>query len=330
MATELTYSIGATGRDYATLAAFLADVGTGVSNDLVSDDTNILLEMYNDAVFTISASIAFNTAYGAGKTDATRTITIRPASGHGFLDNIDTDDPLKFYGTSKGVTLNYTSGYIGIWPCAYMVIDGLQFSRSNGYALYVSAGVNPTALVKNCIFDFGTYGTGIGFNGVYAKMENCAIFHGLTTGAIVETRGTPTYKNVTVIRYSDASADTDSVGIKKLTEGNPNLINCASFGHTTDYQNANLTNCASSDATGSAGLINLTAGDQFEGLSSSGPDARLKATSDLIAAGSNTGTTEDIYGTTRDVTTPDIGAYEYVASMGGSSLLLKTMQHYYG
>jgi len=77
MVTIFTKTVGATARDYATIALAEADVSTiATSADLVSNDEAVVFELYNDATFSQVVVID-----GSLTTDATRNVTYKAATG---------------------------------------------------------------------------------------------------------------------------------------------------------------------------------------------------------------------------------------------------------
>ena len=84
MVTTITKTVGATGRDYSTIAAAEADIITilsdaGHGTDMVSDDVAIIFELYIDGAGSSQTFAEAVTVDAAVTTDATRNITFRAA-----------------------------------------------------------------------------------------------------------------------------------------------------------------------------------------------------------------------------------------------------------
>jgi len=115
-------------------------------------------------------------------------------------------------------------------------------------------------------------------------------------------------------------------GIGSLVNGSTLVKNCAVFDVQDDCiaSAVTMTTSATSDATGSAGLINLTETDQFVSTA----DSHIKSGSDLIDTGTDLGATFniDIDGRDRDAEgdTWDVGCHELVALIG-SAMLFETI-----
>lgn len=159
--------------------------------------------------------------------------------------------------------------------------------------------------------------------------ENNAIFTVTNTIVYGKGRGSDFRGGNVTVRYCTYFTDAASHGI--LSDSGSDIKNTFAGGYSTeDFFGTTTTgsHCASEDASAddqfTSSLINLTTANQFVNASlGSSADFTLKSGSDLEAAGTPIGgITTDIIGTTRDGTTPDIGAFEFISAVPAASLLL--------
>ena len=118
-----TKSIGTTGRDYSTVALWLASLPATLTEAEIG-------ECYNDSEF------AENIALGAGiTTSGSNTLTLRAAAGQGIADHADKDTNPLVYDQSKGVGFRTTDAVILLnTSSANTVVEGLQFFKDqSGY-----------------------------------------------------------------------------------------------------------------------------------------------------------------------------------------------------
>lgn len=117
-----TKTLGLTGRDYSTLAAWASYVNA------LSLSANEILEVYNDG-----GAVADTTSVVVGGWTANGfSVTMRPASGQGIKDNANKLTNALRWNASNGAALTtsigYTYGYDFVG--ANLVIQDLQFRAS--------------------------------------------------------------------------------------------------------------------------------------------------------------------------------------------------------
>src|ERR1035437_9016454 len=94
-------TIGATGRQYATINLWDASV----PSNLVTDGNSYEGDMYNDAEFAGSQLLAAHT------TNSTHTLLLTAAAGQSFQDNANVRTNALKYNVSNGVGIRSTAGY---------------------------------------------------------------------------------------------------------------------------------------------------------------------------------------------------------------------------
>lgn len=347
MPTAITYTIGAdASRHYSSLNNFEADWGVGISDDLVTDDEIWTVELWNDdASYIVETDVVDCSAV---ITDATRTITLKPASGTGAAG--DPNDPRTRAATDAliddpavGAAIQSTETYnafldVGVGGTDYWYFEGLQ--------LYIS----------------GNKGGGFGLNtGMYGSVDDCIIRQDHLNGrapCVVYCEGghvrntiaitnNPNY-SVFTMSYSEMVIENctavyvgSSWGTKygfQQGSGGPNVIrNCVAVGFInggTDY-GFNGSFSAGSDYNASEGSsapgsnsLDLTgdATDHFVNpvVTSSG-DYRLKSGNELEGAGVTiAGISTDIRGVSY-ASPPAIGCCEADPSSGFSGTSALTL-----
>jgi len=300
MATVIISSIG-TGRDYATLAAWI----TAKAGNFVSLDVIHKAEVYDDGVFNGAVNLTGAT------TDATHYWWIAPAAGY-WHNGVP----------GSGIELTSTTSIITISNAA--IIEGLElrnWGSNDVYTAYhaVSITANVMAIIRKCLIHdrylSGNYGRGSGiycgslyYSSVQAYNN---IIYGISSAESARNYGiyqVPKVYNNTLVgcKVGIYSASNIVVAINNITQGGDDGFNGA-FHADSDY---NLSSIAS-DAPGS---------HSQNGVSLTFHDAANKnyhlASTDSAAIDDGTSLssyfTDDIDGQTRS--TWDIGADEYVSA----------------
>lgn len=302
MTTTITKTVGtATGRDYATFTAAIA----GLPSDLTAVDQAWILEFYNDP--TPFPTGAFTLT---GKTtDATRTITCRPAAGQGFANNASKNSNALTYDATKGVA--FAGSSIAL-DTKNTVIQGLQFSN---YAIAGSFGSNAdsTSHFMGCIFTSTDTPTGEGSvtSGGAGLFINCLIINTAGGNGAIDSASAQ-YRNCTFVAPSGGT--TGRYGLRGNYSA-PLMLNCESFGYTTDFaQTSNASNDYNmGDGTNAPGAHSLKSKVFANQFVNPATDFRRKVGSDAIGVGTpdiaHTGGV-DILGNPRSATAPSIGAIE--------------------
>ena len=312
------FSVGSNARDYPDTDAFIADLPATLVEQMRA-------QHYNDSEFTSSSVI--NVA-GITTTPAFN-IVLECAAGESFRDN---GNHLR-YDQANGVAIRKTSAYSSVMSISvpHTELIGLQIA-STGVNNTIGLSETTNITVDGCLISSASNGRAVSSSGAASVYINTVII--VEDGAAAGTDGmrcsytAPTLVNCTFISLFPGST---GFGVEKLggTANNTIVKNNAIFGFGTALESGswgvgtdyNATDNATLPA-GSNNLTSLITSDQFEDVASDATlDLRLKAGNSLDGAGVPDALTndEDIFFTTRSLTTPSIGAYE-TPSGGGVSL----------
>lgn len=320
MTTTVTVSIGnggvSNGYDYGDFNA----ISSAIPTDLVAADQKWVIEVYST-----HGELVFNTTQTiSGKTvDATRNIVIKAADGNSFKDHANKNTNALAYNPSNGAAIKSTAGS---WNYAFnfvsvSVIKGVQVKTTaelvtSIYAKRIESciidadnnsyleGVVQCQLLINSLIIIRAY---LGYNSSIVRL-------GFAGSSVVATGST-------VVSFSSA------LSFFQKSDGGGVVQGCVLFGAggllvESDAPGFVASNCATTlsaltGSTGTGNLLSVTPTDQLENYSTIGFDARVKSGSALINAGTadstNTGDV-DIVAKARSLTTPTIGAWEYVAA----------------
>ena len=305
----ITNSVGATGRDYATLQAAWAALPATLTDDHT-------WELYNDAEFTAGLdNSAASKAFGAF------TLTIKPASGQGFRDHASKLTNALRYNQSNGVAVAdtpFNTPLINLTTACRVVIDGLQLKHT-GYRA-IETGGSTTVTVKNCVVQSGSTDP-VAANGGASIINNVFIATNSGGGGLSIEVGSGIARNNTVVYIG--SGTSSGVGVS-ANWGACTAIGNAVFGFTTAFNSANggsysgssdynATDAASiGTGQGTHNATSLTFANQFEAVGTLGSEnLHLKAGNSLGSAGVYDASMDpDILGVSRNGSTPAIGARE--------------------
>lgn len=309
-----TKTLGLTGRDYSTFAAYAAYVNA------LSFAADEICEVYNDGgPVADTTTVTLN-----GYTRNGFNLIVRAASGQGFGDNANKLTNALKYNAANGAALtnniNGANAYAFIG--AGILIEGLQFTTTNSGASLTAQMGNGTR-ANRCIFDAnqsGSYVVSQNTGGM--RLDDCLITQrGSAAGGIRIIEPSFVLNGCTIA----CPASSSGRGVGQTYASNPVVKNTVVYGFANDYQNtaaAGTTNNATSLASfggtgwGTSGQVSVSSSD-FESVTAGSEDWRVKSTSPkLKALGAGGVTTVDIVGTTRSVSTPTIGAWE--AGAGGT------------
>jgi hypothetical protein len=337
----ITKTIGTTGRDYSTLAAWAASLPA----NLVTDGNSYVGQCYNDSEFF--ASTALLTLSGH-TTDATHTITVTTGPGQSFRDHANAQTNALRYNAANGVAIRSDGNASGQSPVRiddnYVTLSGLQISGTvwNAAALRQN-NASGTFDCNNCILSwngiyYSTQGAVAG--GAGGTYRNCLMInHGGVAGSstvldgMLNISGGASFYFCTFVAPSDA-ANKPSYGIRS-GYGSPNLRNCAIFGATAAYFHAGgsgapVFTTSLTDVTGTTGLTgSQNYANQFQATTVAAGDYRQKTGASLQGAGTADATNgaTDILGTTRpQAGNWDVGCHQLVAAAGGVTGTLTATQ----
>lgn len=345
MAT-VTKTIGSSGRDYTTIASWEADLDSGAAGYSAADDA--VGELYADSDFGISATMTIDGGGTIGLNSV--KLTVPSAERH---DGTANTGVRLLYSAAGHIAINTPSGFDNKYTFEWFEID----KNGNGEEGFItnSSQFTNVPVIRNCIIH-GASGDDA-FNGaIYASSRDVLAMNNIiydwdrnggtdTKGIFADNdRTSGGLFNNTVYGVTNATAN--SVGIKLSTNSaNGANKNNIAMGCDVDFEFAGTNNDSdynmSSDTTASGGggsnnLVSKTASSQFVSITGGSEDLHLKTGADAIDAGVDLVTTPtnvniDINGRDRDSNgdTWDIGAHEFVAA-GGGSTILPMINAYYG
>lgn len=328
MATVVVKTIGTGGgRDYSSIATWMA----ACPADLVTADQVYRGEVYNDSEFVVSAQQSI----GSGvTTDATRYIELTAAAGQSFVDHPDARfNPLR-YDQSKGVGFTCSLGYTPIFVALakYTRISRLQIRHThtggggNG-CLATSTSTPAGCRYSQLLIVSNANGFGVDISEA-DTFENSVVVmtrSGGVQGALrMYHHGT--LLNCLFVMPSDvATKQPYALWNSYWGTVGPALIikNCVAVGFTgviNILSGFTATNCYTDVASPPTGFTTVAydtgSGTGFFSTIGAAPDFRLRRTSALIGAGTNSGAPlTDITGVTRPMNANvDVGPWEVVPS----------------
>lgn len=223
---QIKFTVGATGRQYATLAAAWA----AIPADVVASGNSYLLELYNDAVFDLGTGTL---TLDYRKTDVNHDIMIRPAVGHAFYENANILTDPYILNDAHGVTLRGTGNYYNMIQVMadFTQLYGLQLDHAgggnNGSAINFDVAAANSS-VDLCIVKFkpsGNYASALNSANAGFKVRNTLIqlVGGASQGIYFGTLGALA-ENVTIVRPSSFAYPSSAGGLE-LWGGGPTLRN---------------------------------------------------------------------------------------------------------
>lgn len=316
-----TKTLGLTGRNYSTLAAY-----SSYANSLALTAPEIL-EVYNDGGAVLDTTAVVLNGWTGGS--ATNTLTIRAAAGQGWNANANVQTNAFRFNAANGAALsNNVLSATGYTFGGNVILQGMQvrLAANTPANTSIAMQVGASFALKQCIVD--CTGTGVlTTNGTGIVLEN-SLLHMRGAGyAISNSQDALTLTSLTM-----ASNGGGSYGVKIPYANTVQAIakNVIAFGFATDYQQSvqsSSTNNATDKSTfggtnwGANGQVSLTAAD-FVSVTVGSEDWKPSATSKLINAGATAGPTVDAAGTARPQgALYDIGAWEYVIAAGATVTL---------
>jgi hypothetical protein len=312
MPTTVTKTIGS-GRDYSTIQAWV----DAAPADLTSVDQIWKGVLYKEGAgtngeWTLSAKV---TCYGSNHvTDATRYMWLTTASGASFTDNANKLTNALSYNTANGVAIRMTGT-----DRVFEFGNGITF-RFTGLQIKGNTGIS--------IYAFNTGGLITVENSIVCSADSTV----LTTVPVLQAVNSVFYNTGTVLDFPSTArqylynstiySTSTSTSLLSTTNGDANIYDCAFFGGnavasaSTFFVGSNNATNQSSVGFGSSNQVSLTTANQFTLLTAGSEDFRTKAGAALINNGirQQTYTNDlDIVGQARSITTPTIGAWEYIS-----------------
>ena len=342
MAT-VTKTIGTTGRDYSTIAAWEADLDEGT---IYGAGDDAVAEIYNDSAFDETVIV------NGGSTIGLNSIKMTVPSGERHDGTAGSGARVVLTSKSTAITFNVATAVLN-FTLEWLELDdnsqgadsgvilNLDDTGTSGNSQYYqgciihgaqNVGGGKTQAIENRKNDAGTYN--IQNNFIYAidgspgGREGFGLYNNLTGSSRVLN-----VQNCTVHDIAGDHGSNDSVGFRYRDATNNTIRNCISTnvvntGSASGFcydpssaSSATVTHNLSSDATasGTGSLTNKPAADQFVSTVVGSEDLHLKSGADAIDAATDLGTTPtgvniDIDGRDRDAEGDiwDMGAHEFV------------------
>lgn len=312
-------TIGTASRNYVDIDAWLADLPATLLQQEIA-------EMYNDSEFTTSAGIVISGI----ATTPTFNMIIRPATGEAFND---TEQALRYNQTSGvGIrkttnygTILYINGVDNITVENMQIVGGMfrvqPLRISDADNTVIRGNVLQGTTNQQLIRSFLSPGTEIINNAIVNTANESS------TGILLSGANWKVVNNTLISLFSASMGLVQSYGaattaiVKNNTVFNYSTPIASSTWNTTNVD-FNATDSGTIEG-GSNNLTSLTIADQFEDLTLSTLDLRLKTGNDLDGSGtpeSSFTNDLDIFFNARSLTSPSIGAYETVSGGGGISL----------
>lgn len=327
--TDKTIKTDGTGN-YTTVQAW----EDALPANLVTDGNSQVGIIYNTAEYTVAGTVL---TIAGETTDATHTITLRPAtvaeagSAQGFRDNASVQSNALRYNQSNGVGLRSTTTYD---QTIVISVDNVTL-----FGLQISNGTTERTVIEHN--DSSQDNVNIDYCLIEGKMTNSSIGivrqrSGRLRNTLIVQRSsgagncldvgytgstTPTIVNCTFVRPSDLTAAGAALHADSGT--GITIKNCAMFGFT-NVENAarfTYTTCKTDKASPPSGCAQVTYANQFQNTADATRDFRLKTGADCIDTGTtdSTNAANDIAGTARPSGSAyDVGCWEFVQAGGGS------------
>lgn len=309
MTTIVVKSIGTAGRDYSTLQAW----EDACPADLLGADQIWKGECYNDSEFT--SGVNFNGTNWGPST----YLWLTCAAGQSFRDHAGKLTNALRYDQSKGVGIRVTGNYKTILVGTGFKVDGLQMyydsTYSSNYFVPVSSSAANFCTLSNSLLQTRRTSSRSASTMVLVN----SLFIELGTSFANSAAAEVSAYNCTFVRPSDLGAAGTGV---VLPYAGKTIKNCAIFGFSNSIT-APSGATAADNATDAAtiygsGTTGLSYSAQFQNTTTAAADFRVKAGNGLGVGSRDAANTADldIVGQARSLTTPTIGAWEYIAAGG--------------
>lgn len=279
-------------------------------------------ECYNDSTFTDD-----NVTISGHTTSSAAYPVLTTGSGQSFVDNANKLTNALKYNASNGVSWSKNFSYSLAMTCgdSYFQMSNLQIKDTGGTnAGLLNFSASSNCVIQNCIFEQPTR-NGYQILKLYAGVTRNCLFVYTGSGAsssLIYLQGGAAMSCCTVVQPSDLSTARAYLTSVYNTAGD--VIDSAFFGMSNTFfgtfGSGSGYNCTDlSSAPGSNNQTSKTYSSQFQGVTSSAQDYRLKTGADCLDTGTTDTTNNpsaiDIVGTTRPQGSAwDIGAWELVVA----------------
>jgi len=241
-------------QDYAIHTDFIADIGVGISDTLVTDNENWTVYIWHDrrgAYWQGSTSSTIDFAEG---TSATNRMVISPAPGDSIWENIERGvDPVRFdenYGTAI-INNKYVQVILLNSGCGYCEVLNIQ-AKTNASNSYGFKSTTNGALISGCLVQAAANLSGRNlFDSGQGRLENCVAISESTAGTtLFSVPWGGELENCLAVDLNGVST-----GYWINNTSGSRLTNCVAVGNLTDYTGVGvvtLTTCTgnvSSDGT---------------------------------------------------------------------------------
>lgn len=319
--------VGTSAPTYNTWAAWEAAAPANlvsITDTWEGDQDNEELTVSSGSIIVVAGTV----------TNDTYKLIMRAGSGNGFADNATPGSTALRYQPTVGAAVKCTTAWVnaidfGSSSATRCDIIGLQFqtTSSNTTTLFVNTSTQAVKCYQ-CIFE------GAGTYRVLNMYKNSGDNHVLQNCVVIATNaGAQAFRcNGLTVQYCTLYCAATSVDSAIEGQyGTATLTNClilnfndwqkGTQNHSGNYCVTDLGSWESSTFTNST--LSATASSEIENDSAvaSTCDLRAKSGGNCDAGGTNiSGVTLDIYGQTRDGSTPTIGAFELNVGGGGGSI----------
>lgn len=310
---------GATTRSFPSIHTW----GAAAPASLVTNDWVWKGELYQEGGGT-NGEWTFSINNPVSQTcDATRYFWLTAATGQSFRDNASKLTNALRYNNANGVAVSISGSYVRIFSTsgsAAALVTGIQFYRSSVNGSLLSNTGSQAITVDSCVASI----SGFVFSGPFCNAYNSVFYltgrftNDLPNGSagnLINNTVYTTGSSITAIKYNNYSP-TGNIVRNNTFFGFTAIANRFDKINTSVSTN-NVTDLAAFGWTATGNLVSKTASNQFTLLTGGSEDFRIKAGADVINAGvrDQTYTNDlDIVGTTRSLTTPTIGAWEYAST----------------
>lgn len=321
MPTDIINSIGATGRDYSTIAAWeSASPVTGSSatgQGLVAADERWIGEMYDDA----SPSFTENITITGATTDSTRYRILRAAAGEAYDHVTDTGviiRPANEFGTHSVDTAE-NAVHLG-WPGRGFCVKGKSVADERGGKVDFRS---PSGRLDSIVARNACLGTNgcfyCDFPGANAIWRNLVVIDCDLTNALRVDFGVKVLNcsGFDTGAFNKTSRTTAAIFINCVNLS-PKSGSCFVSDGGSAWGTGTNNNCSSDlTAPGTNAIHSATAANNYVSTTAGSEDLHVKdAAADIYEAGAtDTDAGADLDGTSRPQNTAyEIGAFEFVAS----------------